>query len=525
MFKKPVFTLIAICLVFGGAYIYLAKPLPFEGEVSHRFDWPDETANYFWSSYYSETGDLIYPESLSQVAQNQIHPRSFNVRSDGSLVPGSFLGLILLYGSLAKIFSSSLLIYFTPIFAIVGVLAFYGIIRRIFDDKTAFVSAILLLMHPAWWYYSVTSMLPNVTFISLFLLGIYVLIKNKQAYFLDILIAGFLIGLSVSIRPSEVIWMLIVMLGILILRGSRIKFSQVIILMAVSAFAIAPSLIHQQALYGDYLASGYSQLQSETFGTCQSCEVVKSIILPFGFHPTLIASNIWVHYLSRMWWISLITLLGLIAFLVQTKKQKEEIFGYVIMSMFVFGWLGIYYGSWEFTDKLTVHLNTLGISYVRYFLPLFILAVPFTARGLIWVSNIFRPRWRNFGLAILLLGMLYPAANLVLAEKPDSILPVKQRILSYKQNAAAVMKETEANSVIVTVRKDKVFFPERKVIHTFEALSLNDDLREILLDLVKVAPVYYYALGPEPELEFANGLRLEYMRNIGQEILYKVYVE
>ena len=525
MFKKPIFILTIICLIFGGVYLYLVKPLTFDGDLSHRFDWPDETANYFWASHYAKTGNLFYQESLNQIAQNQIYPRSFNVRNDGALVPGSFLGLILLYGTLAKIFSSNLIIYFTPIISIIGVLAFYGIIKRIFDNTTAFVATILLLMHPAWWYYSVTSMLPNVTFISLFLGGIYFFLKNEKIRWPDVLLSGFLIGLAISIRPAEVIWMIIVLLGIFILRKDQLKFSYVVLLLVMSSLAMVPSLSHQQSLYGDYLASGYSQLQSESFGTCQSCEVVKSIFLPFGFHPTLIASNLWTHYLSRLWWLSLITLLGLVAFLVQTKKQKEEIFGYVLISMLVFGWLGVYYGSWEFTDKLTVHLNTLGISYVRYFLPLFILAVPFTARGLIWISSILKSRWRHLGLSVLLLGLLYPSAHLVLAKKPDSILPVKQRILSYKNSAATVMAETPDDAVIVTVRKDKLFFPERKVIHTFEALSLNKDLVEILKDLVAAAPVYYYALGPEPQVEFANGLKLELIKQVGQEILYKVYVE
>ena len=76
--------------------------------------------------------------------------------------------------------------------------------------------------------------------------------------------------------------------------------------------------------------------------------------------------------------------------------------------------------------------------------------------------------------------------------------------------------------MIVTVRKDKVFFPDRKVIHTFDALSLNQDLQRVVSNLSQLVPVYYYALGPEPSLVLNHGLSLELVANIGQEILYKV---
>ncbi|MFA6215184.1 MAG: glycosyltransferase family 39 protein [Patescibacteria group bacterium] len=522
MLKKPVFILAILAVIFGSVYFWLATPLKTDFPISPRFDWPDETANYFWSSHYAQTGQLSLAEPLNIVAKNQIHPRSFNVLSDGSLVPGSFLGLILFYGTLAKIFGSGALIYFTPILAILGILAFYGIIKRIFNEKIALLSAILMFFQPAWWYYSVTSMLPNVPFVSLILLSIYLLLKNHHLKLTPLLVSAFFLGLAISIRPAEIIWVAAVYLAVFASLRGRIKFTQLILFLAVMILAILPSLYHQQILYGSYFASGYDQLQPAAQPVCQSCQLVKSFILPFGFHPELIAYNFWTHYLSRLWWFTLVAILGLIAFLVQTSKTKDEIFNYLMLSFFVFIWLIIYYGSWEFTDLLTVHLNTLGLSYVRYWLPLYLLALPFTAIGLLWLINLFKNRWQGLILFLLLAFLFYQSANLVLKDKPDSILPVRERILAYKLNALEVMKLTPTDSVIVTVRKDKVFFPERKVIHTFDALSLNQELTDTLPGLVKIAPVYYYALGQEPILEFTNGLKLEPVKEIGAEILYQV---
>ena len=179
MFNRSIFILIILAVVFTGVYFWLATPVKTSVVISSRFDWPDEMANYFWSEQYATTGQLAIFEPLNLVAQNQIHPRSFNVRSDGSLVPGSFLGLILFYGTLAKFFSVKAIIYFTPVLAIFGVLAFYGIIKRIFSEKIALISAVLMFFHPAWWYYSVASMLPNIAFVSLLLLGIYFLLRKS----------------------------------------------------------------------------------------------------------------------------------------------------------------------------------------------------------------------------------------------------------------------------------------------------------------------------------------------------------
>ncbi|NUM25146.1 MAG: glycosyltransferase family 39 protein [Candidatus Buchananbacteria bacterium] len=516
----PIFLIVAALVALVG-YFWLVRPLGADLNIGPRFDWPDETANYFWSKSYSQTGELTLAEPMNIAAHNQIHPRSFNVRTDGSLVPGSFLGLILLYGTLAKVFSLSSLIYFTPIFSVLAVLAFYGIVKRIFNERIALISALLMLFHPAWWYYSVTSMLPNVAFVAFLIFSIYFVLKNHHPKLVDVLLGGFFLGISLSIRPSEIIWVGFIYLVLLAYRRDNLRAKNIILLLVITAAVMAPAIYQQKVIYGDYLASGYNQLDEIT-PSCQTCQIVKSVIAPFGFHPQLMAVNFWTHFISRFWWWSLLAILGLIAFLFQTSKQRIEVFFYMLISMFVFAWLGIYYGSWQFTDLLTVHLNTLGLSYVRYWLPLYILVLPFVAIGLTWLTNFFKNRVKVLALAVLIGALLYQSADLVLVKKPDSILPVKERILDYRKTAARVFDVVPEDAVIVTVRKDKVFFPDRRVIHTFDALSVNQELLGILPDLVSQVPVYYYALGPEPEVEFSNGLKLETVETIGQEILYQV---
>jgi len=365
-------------------------------------------------------------------------------------------------------------------------------------------------------------MLPNVAFVSLLILGVYFLLKRSEVNLPQLLLAALTTGLAVSIRPSEIVWVVAIYFVVLIYIKDRLKISRLVLFLAIIALIILPTLTQQQILYGSFLSSGYDQLAQAQTASCQTCQIVKSLVLPFGFHPFAAVINFWTHFVSRFWWLSFLALLGLVAFLTQERKQKVEVFIYVLLSLFIFGWLIIYYGSWQFTDLLTVHLNTLGLSYVRYWLPLYLLALPFIGIGLIWLTNFFKNRWKILALLVLLTALFYQSADLVLKAKPDSILPVRNRIASYKENAEKVISLTSPESVIVTVRKDKLFFPERKVIHTFQALSLNKEILDILPELVEVAPVYYYALGPEPTLELDNGLRLKLVKNIGQEVLYKI---
>ena len=537
MFKATRLSLFpVVLLIAAGVYGWLSTPLPTQSGIGPRFDWPDEMANYYFAQRYAQTGNLASPEPLNVLADNQIHPRSFNVLN-GYIIPGSFLGLPIFYGLLAKVFGVGSLPYITPLLGVLGAAAFYGILRRIFSDQIARLSAILLLLHPAWWYYSVTPMLPNVAFISFLLFGLYFLLsplpkqQPTQGVQLSrkphrrslgwVVGAGVCIGIAIAIRPAELIWVVGVVIAAMMLARSELSFSRLALFGICILGAIFPTIYQQQLLYGSWIATGYDQLQAaET--ACTTCRLAGSLFAPFGVHPYLVGVNFWTHFLSRFWLWTLLGVLGFSAFLTRRTKPANRQYGYLIVGLLVTMFLAIYYGSWEFDDKLTVALNTLGVSYVRYWLPLYALSLPFVAMGLYWLSGLLRRRAANVLLTMLVIGLLASSARLTLWEKPDSILPVRSRIAEYKNIARQVNDRTEAEAVIITVRKDKVFFPDRRVVHSFDALSLRDDLQDVAYNLLSAVPVYYYALGEEPSEHIRTDLRLEEMQRFGSEILYQV---
>lgn len=304
-FKSPVLYLSLIAAVFFVLYSASRFRQPLINSS------PDEAANYFFTKLYAEEGVLSKYEPLDEGIAPVVHQRSINVNPKNYLVPGSFLGIILIYGFISKIFGSGIIIFLTPLFAALSSLFFYGIVKKIFSKKIAFISAILMLSHPVFFYYSTRSMFHNVLFISLLMMGVYFLlvgfageknmaksehshicqavsalkikqknagilpppiargqneakkrkIKNLFIVYAPILLAGFFIGLALIVRTSEAPWIIGMFLLLWIFYFRRVRLFKVFIILSM-IFAVSLSVIYfNQILYGNPLISGYADLQ------------------------------------------------------------------------------------------------------------------------------------------------------------------------------------------------------------------------------------------------------------------------
>jgi len=215
-----------------------------------KFSSPDETANYFWISRIARGKPLYYFEELNGLGNNLVHPRSVNAVG-GKIVPGSFLGMIIIYGFLAKIFGLWVVPYLTPFFSVLGIVFFYLLIKEIFQKKTiALLAAMLLSFIPPWLYYSSRGMYHNILFMSLLIMGIYELfyvfgtghIKSFKfkvlnfnlilnslilKYFLYFFV-GLLIGLAIITRTAEIVWVGVTVIFIFALHFKKIVGFEVI---------------------------------------------------------------------------------------------------------------------------------------------------------------------------------------------------------------------------------------------------------------------------------------------------------
>ena len=98
------------------------------------FNSPDEMANFYFAKNVALHNSLSVPEPLNNELGNRVYPRSI-AASNGALRPLSFIGLPVIYGVLAKIFSVRAIPFFTGLIAALAGLAFYFLLRKEFGQK------------------------------------------------------------------------------------------------------------------------------------------------------------------------------------------------------------------------------------------------------------------------------------------------------------------------------------------------------------------------------------------------------
>jgi len=527
---KKILGAIILCVAgisFFLAYSFLSFTSVNGGVI--RLNSPDETANYFFSRTFAQTGRIGYEEPLLESSKGVVHPRSMTT-AGSRVVPVGFLGLTVLYGSLGKIAGTHAILFFTPLLAVISAYIFYLLLRHIFSRKVAALSGVLLLIHPAYWYYATRGMLPNVLFVDLLLVGALctaAAFERKRTWLA--LLGGFFVGLSLTVRLSEILWVLsaAALLAVISLRRRTLIKIVVFIIGCTIPLGIFFSL--NKAVYGHPLLFGYqmnatyesvssldhtldllrhfsfSALPALKQSVLETFAKAKVYAFPFGFDPATFSLHFNEYGVRMFWWFSLLIGFG---FLIVLRRAILDIFlrhrfrmlVYVLMSLFVGFWLTAFYGSWIFFDNSAEEV-TIGNSYVRYWLPMYILSIPFAAATLAFCLR----KSRGFvARAVLvcatIIVILYFSGYAVLMGFHDSILSVNDTIQMYQRGAKWIQQVTPANAVIFSERSDKNFFPERKVAQSFKDLAEKD----LVPPLVARAPVYYYGFWQKKDADYVS---------------------
>lgn len=529
--------LAVVAAFFVYSYFYLSTETGADLS-SPKFNSPDETANYFFAKLYAEEDTLRVFEPLNFLADNKIHPRSMTVR-DGYLIPGSFFGMILFYGWIAKIFGAKIILILTPLLASFAVICFYRLILKIFDRRVAFWSALLLLIHPAFWYYSSRGFFPNVLFVSLLLISFYFLLCkdalrsikfkiNGRVYF-NYIFAGLFFGLAIAVRLSEIIWTVGVLIVLYLIYRKNLRIGQVALFIIFAALAFAPIFSYNQILYGDPLSTSYNLGGGVSSGGSAPLGWfcwLGQYIFPFGFHPKSILQNFSVYFVGMFWWLVLPLYAGALIFLKKIfdgkLEKRQEI--YFWLSGFIALFLFIYYGSWNFYDN-PAEVPSIGTSYVRYWLPIYILSVPIIITALSKLVEKVRPEERKFLVGTLAAILFLSSIKIVILDKNEGLAKVKENVGVYTAIAETVNRVSPPESVIIVDRADKIFFPERRVL-----LPLRDDgTYRLIPNLVNLVPLYYYGVTlPEKDINYLyknkidpEVVEIKRVGDFGVESLYK----
>ena len=534
-----------------------------------KFTSPDETANFYFIKQFAGNLSFKVAEPLNGTAPI-VAPRSIMVQKDG-LAPGSFLGMPLFYGIVGWFFGQWIILFLTPLFSVIAVFVFYKLINIIFDRRTALISAGLMAIHPAFWYYTARGMFHNAFFLDLLIIGFYfftkTLTQKVTSYRLQVtsyFLAGLFIGGAVAVRTSEVIWIAVLLLAVVIIFRKLIDWRIGIWIALIGMIISMIPILHQnQKLYGSALTFSYTvgaeraevavKAADKAFGSANIIAktfdnisgLIEKAIFPFGIHWDNIFANLWNYGIWLVWSFALLTLFGLItlgkkvsvSLLVWLKVFVHRYFTkmkphndtsrenhnpqsvYFFLYLFLSIYLILYYGSWKISDNvLGQDAVSLEQSYARYWLPLYVFGLPFAAYFLnvifkIW-ENKFRAVQRN-GLIWLAVFLLFNfSVSSAVLERNVGLAKIRENTVEYKEVADKAKRLIESNAIIAAGKADKVFFPEFKVIASeIDTSKKAKQLKKIL----QKAPVYISILDFAGQSEKLN--KLESLRfKIGKEI-------
>lgn len=460
---------VGLGLLFFASYSILVFATP-----KGFFNSPDENANFIFIKEFIANNRFTFshPNLLPEI-RDFVFPRS-TYAQNGIIRPIGFWGLLFLYGTIGKIITAGGVLFLTPLLAVLGLGAFYKIIFKLFSQRVALVSTLLLALHPAWWYYTARGLFPNITFIVFLLFALFFFYVRPKTRFLEKFgndfLGMFFLGIALLIRPSEVWWVGISFVMISVVCRKSLSWKQLgIWLLPVGILGTLYYFVNH-SLYGG-VGAGY--LASASYAPPSW----YSYFFPFGIHPRLILSTFYFFFVRLIWWYTIPAFFGLIYFFKHYTETKHGV--YVAVAFVTSVFLVIFYGSHEDTLR---GLHSIGISYVRYWLPLYIFSLPFIAillQKLKLKKQIF-------------VGIVFFALNISLTfGGPDGILRVKENIT----HAAAVREELKnkvpADALIATEFEDKYFWPEYAVIKNVK----DPDIIQALNILVeKKKPVYFFAV-------------------------------
>lgn len=512
---------------------------------------PDETANYTFAKLYAQEGALQIFEKYNLYVQDIIHPRSF--RSDvGQLKPVSFIGLPIIFGSIGSLLGYKVLPFLTPFFGGVGLIFFYLLVQKIFGRRNALFSVFLLASFPVYAYYSARSMFHNVLFISLFLAGLYFLIlmgerqktdktqKFDWRGFVYAMFSGIFIGLTVITRASELLWLAPMLLILWIFNLRNVGSFRLIILILFFLFTLLPVFYWNQILYGAPTNGGYPEMNQSISNLKEiSSDMARATFLEkatpykellkklknniffFGFHPRDAWKTFNSYFVKMFPWLFWPALVGLVSFLFSWPRLKKKHYLFIGIYFLVSIILILYYGSWKFNDNPDASLTTIGNSYTRYWLPVYLGAMPFFSFLVLKLTDfkkkneilVMRKWTQNIRTIIVFLGraaiialVFFISINFVMRGSIEGLERTYQKQKEAKHDLDRVLSLTEKNSVIITRYHDKLFFPERKVI-----IGLFNDqiMLNLYAKLATLIPVYYYNFTlPQKDFDYLNSKKL-----------------
>jgi len=486
-----------ICFLAFVAYIFF--PWATTRSDMIRFNSPDETANYFFSSRIADVAGVAYPEPLNKLSKNIIHPRSTNV-VDGKIIPTSFLGLPVIYGSVGILFSKGVIPFLTPFISALAIIVCYSCWRRFFSRFVSIISVFILAIHPAVWYYSSRGLYHNILFLDLVIFAWWGYLQMRDSkWSLEWFSFSILMVIAaLFVRSSEALWIIPIIIYAVYTDRRRWTLSHLVISLSLIGGIGSLIILLFASVYNSPIPILYSSVPvaSSIYSSLGVARLfLTSILSPFGFDAREIIFNVFQYILVLFIPLWVLAFFGY----VYIKQSVSTLFpiipkNYLRLATWISVWLIFYYGSWSLSDTVGPQGLTVGISYVRYWLPIFVVWIPFVAMGLIYIWENYLSRKQEWFLVLILFFVFWGFSE-VYFEKTEGLVQIASRLSTYRATSRYVNNITGEQAIIVGDRSDKVFFPDRRVISPGNVSFFSySDVMTTLPYLADSVPVYLYLL-------------------------------
>ena len=509
-------------VIFFGTISILAWQMPLV------YNSPDENANATFAESVRTQNALLVVEPLGAELRGLLHPRSV-VAVGTALVPGSFLGLPLFYGVVSKLTGPMLIRFLTPLLAVAAIFAWRRVVEVLLKSRpVVLIVALALMFHPAFLYYASRSMMLNAPFVSLLIFSAYfVFVRPTKKTEINWVVGGALLGLALWFRTVEIVWIVPIVAGLLIGYRRRIKPKMILFFIASIVLLLVPMLFLNQQLYGSPLTTGYTIHRTGSF-IDSAVNVLSSGNSPveaiFALDIKTILKHAWYYSVALFPWMSFAAAAGFLI-VVGQRRPCRAARTYLIVTVLVAAWLWAFYGSFVFHDNPDPTLVTIGNSYVRYWLPIFILISPFVGELIVWLGR----HIRHIFVSRLMMTVL-TVAFIILNIHPtffaaDGLLSTRQNLFAFAATRESVLAATEDDAIIIVDRADKFLWPDRRVIVPLR----SEETYAAMPTIITLAPLYYFGITfPPADMDYLNqeklvgsGLQIDWVKTIGEESLYQ----
>ncbi len=514
--KKHHYLALLLALIFILTPIYFYLP----AKYNDKFYSPDETANFFFAQNFAKLNSLKIPEPMNNYGANIVFPRSINVTSNQELVSGSFLGLPVIYGLLAKIFSTDFIVFFTPFLSLLTVLIFFLGLKNLLSEKTAFYSSLLVLLMPIFIYTANKGLLQHNLQLFFVVFCFYLLTvaqKKENDYWL--IPASLFFSLALFVRTSEIFFFSLLIIAFWFNYDRKFRF--LLFFGGFSFLGLIGILLFNQQIYGSFFSLGYQSLEATPKIKKSLITNITSIIFPFG-----LKLKIYFYHLREFLWklffpFFVPAMVGLIYLFKKNFNSPQKVACFSILTIAII-YETVFYGTfwpWGLSGISSEIQTSIGAPHLRYFLPLFFLFIPFVVIFFEKIIKNFSLREKKISLLLVFSFFLVFSVKNIFYDQAEGLLKISTDLHDFEQRIIVVEKIIPPNSLIIVPDwADRIFFPKYKVIQ-----SINDPLIHaqnpllFLPQIVDEHPVFYYTA--ENDTDF-----IEFQKQLNEIKLYPVFI-